>query len=324
MKIGIVKKDNKIVKEKSKKPLEIISKTHEIIGDLENSDIIISIGDDRTLLNTFIELEKEIPVLGVECASKSFLTEIKINELVRRLKDISRNNYMVEARKRLEAVSDGEKLPYALNEIGVFPKKSATLLKYSLTIDEQSIYRDTADGVVVATPTGSTGYSLSAGGPIVKWDSRVFIITPICSTQDNKPIIVKDSSNIRIGGLTGPNIEVIIDGQYRAKTKNELKIKESEKSALFVRFSEKNYLDVLSKLKQKTKIPEKLEDAPPTAKFIYKLLDYEGSLTQKQIIQESLLPERTVRHSLNYLLEEGYVRSRTSLRDTRQKVYVIK
>lgn len=322
MKVCIVKKEDKIVEKKSRKPLEIISKDHEIVESPSDSEMVICIGDGRTLLKTFMDIDEK-PVLGVSCVSKSFLAETGIGKLTDRMGEIERGDHRIERRSRLEAVVDGERLPPGLNEVGVFPKESVSMLRYSMALDGQPIWRDASDGVIVATPTGSTGYSLSADGPIVKWDTDVFVVTPICSSKNNKPMVIKSSSEVKIGGLNKENSRVVIDGQYSEKIEEEIEIGKCDQDALFVRFGERDYLEVLSKLKNKTEVPEELEDAPPTAKFIFKLLQYEGPLTQSQIVQESLLPERTVRHSLNHLLDEGHLKSRASLRDTRQKVYML-
>jgi NAD+ kinase len=303
-------------------------KTRGMMINKMTSDIIISIGDDATILRTFRELKKKkIPVLGVSCGATSFLAEVNIKNFELTLKKIEKKKYFIEERSRLAVEVNGKILPFALNELTVSASRGATLVRYALKINGELIFRDSADGVIVATPTGSTGYALSAGGPVVSNISKVFLIIPICSTYHNKPFIVSDNSEIIINDiLSSVACEAVVDGRYRmVLDKNVVKIRRAKIPAHFIKFEKSIHSRVFNKLRKKFEVVEKIpRDAPPSAKFIYKILQYEGPLTQKEIATNSMLPNRTVRSALNYLTKIGLILKQPSLRDARQSIYFVK
>lgn len=344
MKFGIVcEHDTPLIIPKIKKMIKIIkSRKHEF--ELEEklakkigkkgfplkkmtSDIILCIGNSSTILRTFIELDKnEIPVLTINYGTMGFLAEIELSEFEDALKDIERKSYFIEKRSRLHVDVNGKKLPYALNDLVISSKKGATVIRYVIKVGGELLWRDIADGVIVSTPTGSTGYSLSTGGPIISGTSEVFLISPICSIGQNKPFVVDDKNTIEIGGISSSVLcEAVIDGKYRfTLNKNKVKIKKADASANFVRLGSSIYGRVFKKLGAKFETSAHLsKEAPPSSKFIFKILQYEGPLTQKEIIEASVLPGRTVRSALEYLVKNGLVIKKTSLRDTRQSIYIV-
>lgn len=331
MKLGLFLKDDKITKEK-KRDIEKILKKYKVsftyYKNLKRADcdVVIVFGDDRTVLDAFQEIDKEIPVLGVGTGGLHFLTEIEFEDFEQYLKRILKNDYWIEKRTRLKTKVDGKELPPALNEVVVTTSKPGAFLRYSLKIDNQLVWRDSGDGAIVSTPTGSTGYNLSAGGTIMMENAKTIEITPICSANDNKPIVVNDNAVVCLYDLLSTSgCEVVIDGRHREKVKKKkITIEKYEKPANFIRFEKKVYLGLFGKLREKSEKLVLPKNAPPSAKFIYKLLDYEGTMTQKEIISESNLPPRTVRHALNYLLELGVIERHLTLRDTRQSIYTIK
>ncbi|MCD6368030.1 MAG: hypothetical protein J7L45_03015 [Candidatus Aenigmarchaeota archaeon] len=157
-------------------------------------------------------------------------------------------------------------------------------------------------------------------------NSNAIEIVPICSAKMNKPLVVNEKAKICLYDISSAKgAEIIIDGKYRYKLKEEkIMIERCEVPANFVRFDKKIYLGLFGKLREKSERVILPNTAPPSAKFIFKLLSYEGSMTQKEIINESNLPSRTVRHALNYLLEIGAIERHLTLRDTRQSIYMIK
>ena len=115
---------------------------------------------------------------------------------------------------------------------------------------------------------------------------------------------------------------MIIDGRYRVPIEdNFVQIRKSKHDALFVRLTKKKFSFLSERLGKKAQIYEDIENIPPSSKFILKILEYEGPLTQKQIVEKTMLPPRTVRYALNILLEKGLIVKKASLRDTRQYVY---
>jgi NAD+ kinase len=176
----------------------------------------------------------------------------------------------------------------------------------------------------MATPTGSTGYSFSAGGPVILDEPEIFILTPISSLDKHSSVIVSNKTKIKITDIQGKKPTVIIDGEIRIPLeKDVLEINKSEYNANFVKFSDKYSIE--EKLKKRTIVvgTEKIKNLPPSAKLIYKLLTYEETMTQKDIINKSYLPERTVRHALEILMAKGLIKKRPYLNDARQTIYSI-
>lgn len=294
------------------------------------SAIILAIGDDANILRTFRELgDRDCAVLGINLDMKSFLGEIDIEDFKPALKLIEKKKYFIESRTRIAAEVNGKKLPYALNELVVSPCLGTTMMRYGLIVNGELIFRDFADGIIISTPTGSTGYALSAGGPVISVKSDVFLAIPVCSLEQNKPFVINDKSVVDIADISSRGkCEIVVDGRYRMDLdQNKIRVQKSHNPAKFVRF-ERNIKTlnsgVFRKLKKRgldagtTEVPK---GAAPSAKYVYKILKYEGAMTQKEVAESSMLPARTVRFALDYLVKNGFVSRQTSVRDTRQSVY---
>jgi NAD+ kinase len=210
----------------------------------------------------------------------------------------------------------------ALNDIGLFSSKSALLLKYSLQIDNEVYWKDNADGVIISTPTGSTGYALSAGGPVILNEPSILSVTPISSIESHSSLILSDKSTIKLTDIEATSPVIILDGEIRIPLKsNTIEIKKSEYPANFIKFT-KDY-SVESRLKKRTVKTNiaKLKTLPPSAKLIYKILLHEGNMTQKDLANASYLPERTIRYALSLLLKGGIITEQPYFNDTRQNIY---
>ncbi len=293
------------------------------------ADIYILIGNDRFVLNFLLSRPKEqikvLPVAPIEEAG--FLSEINVAELETIAPLIKEQKWTIERRTRLQCKINGSECPPLLNDLAIFSKKSATLIRYTLIINDERMWRDGADGLIIATPTGSTGYSLSAGGPVIGTKSAVFGITPVNSINlSRRALVVPDDSKIKITELeSSGGISVVLDGQKRVNlTTNEIQIWKSDKPVEFITFSKSSLAEIQDKLKQKINLFDIVTDIPPSAKLILKILEYEGKLTQRELIEESKLPPRTVRYALSLLLELGLITKRTMLRDSRFSIYSIK
>ena len=292
-------------------------------------DIVLSIGGAANILKTFRDLDRnQIPVLGISFGDIGFLAETDIKNFEKSILEIEKENYLVEERTRLAIEINGEYLPFSLNELTVNAKMSATVIRYALIIDDELIWRDSADGVIISTPSGSTGYALSAGGPIVSEGANVFVIVPICSLQQtHKPFIVNNTSTITIKDISSSSkCQAIVDGRIRVDLNADIiNITKAEVSAHFIRLEKEVNSKIFQKLRKKYETLDLMpKTAPPSAKFIHTLLKYEGRLTQKEIIEMTKLPARTVRSSINYLLKNDLIMKTSSLRDTRQYIYLIK
>jgi NAD+ kinase len=165
---------------------------------------MISVGGDGTLLDTlpFIR-DTQIPVLGINTGRLGFLSAVSTNEMQVSIQALLDGKFRLDQRSLLQLNTGEENLfnsfPYALNEITVIKRELTTMISISAWVNDNYLNTYWADGLMIATPTGSTGYSLSCGGPIISPDSENFIITPIASHNLTvRPIVIKDSSTIRL------------------------------------------------------------------------------------------------------------------------------
>ncbi len=186
----------------------------------EGIDALVVLGGDGTLIRTFRDLKrKEIPLLGINLGGLGFLTEVPIEELGRALENLLRDRLRIEERMTLDGVcrrEGGEVEKFtALNDIVIGKGGLARVIKMEAFLAEEYLTAYMADGIIIATPTGSTAYSLSAQGPIVSPEAEVFLLNPICPhTLTNRPIIVGAGRKIRIVLQTAPpETGLTIDGQ---------------------------------------------------------------------------------------------------------------
>ncbi len=185
------------------------------------------------------------------------------------------------------------------------------------------MFSDEGDGIIVSTPTGSTGYSSSSGGPIILNGADVIGLTPLSSMQQNKSMIIDGNSTITISNLDSKNgLDIVCDGRFRYPFKGKrITIRRFERPANFVTINELKKTPIEKMKNRELLNTPYIEGAPPSAKFILKLLQYEGPLTQKDIINLSSLQIRTVRHGISYLKKKGLIEEHKALRDARLSIY---
>jgi NAD+ kinase len=165
---------------------------------------MISIGGDGTLLDTLpIVRNSGIPVLGINTGRLGFLSAVSTNEMEASIELLLNKKFRIDERSLLRLDTDGEELfgtfPYALNELTILKRDNTTMISISASVNDLYLNTYWADGLMVATPTGSTGYSLSCGGPIISPNSENFIITPIASHNLTvRPIVIKDDSVVKL------------------------------------------------------------------------------------------------------------------------------
>lgn len=221
------------------------------IRDME-VDMILTIGGDGTILRTQSLIEgKEIPILGINMGTVGFLTEVDPENVFSALEDVLIGNYAVERRTLLSVYHNGE-LPSALNEVVMMTRKPAKMLHIEISVDDEVVEELRADGIIIATPSGSTAYSMSAGGPIVDPRVEAFLIVPICPFKlSARPLVVSNKSVIRVKLLRkGKKAIAVIDGQYEEEINymEEVVFKKSDHCAHFVRLSKDFYRKVREKL----------------------------------------------------------------------------
>jgi NAD+ kinase len=291
-------------------------------------DLVLTTGGDRGILDYFHKVVTDsAPVLGVyESDSTGFLAQLEVKDLESAIFRLKRSNYEVDEVFRLAVKVDGKEVEPVLNDVVIFPSKSATLMEHVLRIDSKDVWHDNSDGVIISTPTGSTAYSMSAGGPMVLQKSSVFIVVSVNSVDNTRrPLVVPNDTKLEIADIVSRyHCEVVLDGGSRLGIKKMLECYRHEFPAKLVRLIGDSS-SAVSIIAKKVKLAKDLLSVPPSAKLILKTLEYEGgALTQKDLSTKTMLPERTVRLSLSHLLNLGYVKKKTSLRDARQKIYELR
>lgn len=190
-----------------------------ITNDDFNADIAISFGGDGTLLRTASRIgRKPIPILGINAGRLGFLTTTSNENIDFILDKIHCGEYDTESRSLIEAVTQGGELsnyPIALNEIAVMKHDSSSMMTLEATINGIDKITYQADGLIVATPSGSTGYSLSVGGPIISPEANVLVLTPIAPhSLSARPIVIDDNATVDIKvSSRSHNFLIAIDGR---------------------------------------------------------------------------------------------------------------
>jgi NAD+ kinase len=176
---------------------------------LNKSDYIFSLGGDGTFLNTArIVGNNNIPILGVNLGRLGFFSEVSPDEINDFIKILLQKKLRVTEQVIIKSITNSNKILYALNDIVIDKSDSVRMLELETFYNNERVVRIISDGIIISTPTGSTGYSLSCNGPIVNPESKVFIITPISPhTLNVRPIIVPDDGIIKIK----------IDKEYKAR-----------------------------------------------------------------------------------------------------------
>lgn len=224
----------------------------------DDIDCVLVLGGDGTLLQAAVDLaDLSIPFLGINLGTLGFLTEINKNDIEPALEKLLAEEYEIENRMMLVGYvyhSGQEKdNTRALNDIVITRKGSLQIITFTISVNGEFLHRYSADGIIVATPTGSTGYNLSAGGPVVDPKARLMVISPICphSMQHNS-IILSPEDEITITIETGHDgirqeVEAIYDGSHRVTlfTDDKIVIKRSEKTTGIVKLNKASFLEIL-------------------------------------------------------------------------------
>ena len=228
---------------------EIFSRAEDISEEVE---FIISLGGDGTLLDTVtLVRNKAISIMGINFGRLGFLASIGRNELKVAVKAIAKRTYVVDKRTMIHLDADIPmfgNIPYALNEFSIHKRDVASMIKIHTYLNGEFLNTYWADGLIVATPTGSTGYSLSCNGPVVFPDSGSFVITPVAPHNLNvRPIIVPDD-NIISFEIESRSDQVIcaLDSRREIVNKNvQLAVRKETFEINLVRLSENNFLQTL-------------------------------------------------------------------------------
>ncbi len=222
---------------------------------IERCDMVLSIGGDGTMLNTAYEVRNSAtPILGVNFGKLGFLAEFDLDSLRDFLTDVKKNNFVVEERMALIGSANGsiEKNLYAINDIVIEKGPWHKMIELTVKVDADYVSTFSADGIIIATPTGSTGYSLSTGGPIVNPQADVITLSPIAPhSLTMRPFVLSSKQKITIM-VNSPHgkLQVSCDGQ-RAYTYDSPAIIAIEKSEKSVRLVHSNKMDYFKTLRNK-------------------------------------------------------------------------
>lgn len=196
-----------------------------VMGIPEDVDLVVAVGGDGTILKHARRfLDRETPILGVKGGSLGFLTEGRTDQIVKRLGD---GRFKIQRRMRIEAnvFRDGEKIREfnALNEIVVHGAGYSRMVTLHIEIDGQGLRERSADGMIVATPTGSTAYSLSAGGPLLEPTIQAIVLTPLNPhTMGFRPVVLDPNQQLSIRVSSGrTEIVVTVDGQRGSRLEKD-------------------------------------------------------------------------------------------------------
>jgi NAD+ kinase len=292
---------------------------------IKQADCILVLGGDKGVRNYFHRsFDSTSPVLGIsEGEASGFLAQIDLREFSSYVRILKKQNFTVEEVPRIGVKIDGKNVYPVLNDVAVFSSKSAMLMEHTLSVNEEEVWHDNSDGIIVSTPIGSSAYSMSAGGPMLFPNSGVFEIISVNSLDiTRRPLIVSNHSTIQISDISARlHCEVVLDGLDRYKVNNMVECTQFLPPAKIIRLKKDS--TAISALAKKVHLAEELLSMPPSSKLLLKTLEYEGALTQKDLANKTLLPDRTVRLALSHLLKKGYVKKKVSIRDARQKIYEI-
>ncbi|MCH5342988.1 MAG: NAD(+)/NADH kinase [Acetatifactor sp.] len=223
-------------------------------------DCMIVLGGDGTVLQAARETKKlHIPIIGVNLGTLGFMTEIEPENLEESLDRLIAGNYEQESRMMLNGkvfFANGEvDEGWALNDIVISRSGSLQIIKFNIYVNGQFLYDYKADGMIITTPTGSTGYNLSAGGPLVEPKAKLLTMTPICPHALNQRSIILSPEDVieivipPIRGTLSQTVEANFDGSHKIglSTGDRIRIVQSEKTTEFIQLNQVSFLKILNK-----------------------------------------------------------------------------
>ncbi len=208
---------------------------------LKKADAIITAGGDGTVL--FAQrLAPNVPILGINFGGRGFLADVNPNEVQRALKLLLAGRLQLAERERLAAMAHNKRLPDALNDVVVCSAQVGKTVALRVSVNDKLAMEVRGDGVIVATPTGSTAYAHAAGGPIIDPRLRVILVVPICASQPRpNPLILPADSRVEVESIRpGRDALVIVDGNLATKLRyrERARVRRSDNPARFFEWGE--------------------------------------------------------------------------------------
>lgn len=246
----VEEKYNKLVSSKIK--LDKPHKTFSTHQDLKNIDVLISIGGDGSLLDTLMYVRNSgIPILGINTGRLGFLASVSKEDIEQALEMLVQKKYVLDKRSllRLESKNNlfGE-VNYALNEVTIHKKDTVSMITIHAYIDGEFLNSYWADGLIISTPTGSTAYSLSCGGPIIAPESESLVITPMSPHNLNvRPIVIPDKSVLKLK-IEGRSKDYLVSLDSRSEIVDEsfeLTIRKEDFSINLIKLEMQNFLSTI-------------------------------------------------------------------------------
>ena len=227
-------------------------KVDNFLNCIKSSDLVLSIGGDGTIISSIRKcLKYEKPILGLHIGGLGFLAECNKDNYKDKILSIEKGDYYIENRMLLNVEIPNKEIDYnIINELVIDRRESARTIKTNLSISNKFVNIYESDGIIISTPTGSTAYSLSAGGPIVYPDMKIIIITPICPhTLSMRPVIISSDETIELTFENSRNKELslTVDGQIQEAISNKIKVivKKSDHFAYLIKFKDYDYFKTL-------------------------------------------------------------------------------
>lgn len=210
-----------------------------------NTDFIVTLGGDGTILRTCLSIPKpEPPILAINMGVRGFLTEVLPKQAFTAVDRVLNGDFQIEKRMKLSITGERVRFPDSLNEVVVSADEPAKLLYTRILKNEEHILDCQSDGLMAATQTGSTGYSLSAGGPVLDLEVDSFVLTPVCPLGLFHPVVFPAASEITIEIVKPRRISVLVDGRHRqfiSSRRPSLAVTRSKYETSFIRFKSSFY-----------------------------------------------------------------------------------
>ncbi len=216
----------------------------------EKVDLIVVLGGDGTLLSiAHLAAQKDVPVVGINLGALGFLTEVPLGEMFLTLDSYLEGNEKIVSMRQMLQAKTKKSSYYCLNDVVINKGALARMIRCAIWIDGEEIAITRADGLIISTPTGSTAYSLSAGGPIIQPHIPAIILTPICPhTLSFRPMVISSESEVKVQLLTGEEeVYLTIDGQRGELMRRDdtLEVCQSGLKLRLVSSPRRNYFDLL-------------------------------------------------------------------------------
>lgn len=212
-------------------------------------DVIVTVGGDGTILR--VMQNHSAPVFGINVGIVGFLTEVRPENAIEGLRRVMRGDYIIDRRAKLKTMLNDKRLFDCVNEAVIHTDAIAKIRHFEILVSDDIADNIRADGIIIATPTGSTCYAMSVGSPILDPKVNAFVISPIAAFRlSARSIIVPSESEITLRVLDGKSAILVLDGQYRRKVTSDdvLRFTISENKAEFIRFDTNFYRRIKERL----------------------------------------------------------------------------